>query len=239
MSGKLHYKRILLKLSGEALMGDQDFGISPDMLSFVAKEVKSIHDEGVEIALVIGGGNIFRGVGLASAGMNRVYGDHMGMLATIINSIAMQGALEDAGMDVHVMSALSIDQVCEDYVRRNAVNHLAKGKITILTAGTGNPYFTTDSAASLRGLEIEADVVIKATNVDGVYNSDPRKNPDAKMFKTLSYDKVISEKLNVMDATAIILCRDQKMPLRVYNMNTPGMLKSIVIDGSDDGTLVQ
>ncbi len=233
-----HYKRILLKLSGEALMGDQGFGISPDMLSYVANEVKTLHAEGVEIALVIGGGNIFRGVSLASTGMNRVSADHMGMLATVMNSLAMQGALQEKGMDVRVMSALSIDQVCEDYDYRTAVEHLNKGRIVILSAGTGNPYFTTDSAASLRGLEIGADIVIKATNVDGVYDADPKSNPDAKMYENLSYDEVISGKLNVMDATAIVLCREQQMPIRVYNMGISGLLKNIVIDGKHEGTLV-
>ncbi len=239
MSDKPKYKRILLKLSGEALMGDQGFGIAPDMLSYVANEVKILHNHGVEIALVIGGGNIFRGVGLASSGMNRVAADHMGMLATIINSVAMQSALELLDLDVRVMSALSIHQVCEDYIRRRAVSHLEKGHIIILTAGTGNPYFTTDSAASLRGLEINADIVIKATNVDGVYDSDPKTNATAKMYQTLSYDEVLRNKLKVMDATAIVLCRDQQMPIRVYNMNKPGILKSIVIDGKEDGTMVK
>ena len=239
MSGKPKYQRILLKLSGEALMGNQGFGIDPEMLTFVANEVKALHVQGVEIALVIGGGNIFRGVGLASAGMNRVAADHMGMLATVINSVAMQSALEEQAMDVRVMSALSINQVCEDYIRRRAVSHLSKGRVIILTAGTGNPFFTTDSAASLRGLEIDADVVIKATNVDGVYNADPKTTPDATMYKTLSYDEVLKDKLNVMDATAIVLCRDQKMPIRVYNMTKTGALQSIVMQGSDEGTIVQ
>jgi len=239
MSDQPKYKRILLKLSGEALMGDQGFGIAPDMLTFVANEVKALHEQGVEIALVIGGGNIFRGVGLASAGMNRVAADHMGMLATVINSIAMQSALEEQGMDVRVMSALSIHQVCEDYIRRRAVSHLSKGRVIILTAGTGNPFFTTDSAASLRGLEIDADIVIKATNVDGVYNADPKTNPNATMYKNLSYDEVLKDKLNVMDATAIVLCRDQNMPIRVYNMNKTGALQGIVVDGKHEGTLVK
>jgi len=238
MSDKSKYKRILLKLSGEALMGDQGFGISPAMLDYVANEIKMLHSQGVEIALVIGGGNIFRGVSLASSGMNRVSADHMGMLATVMNSLAMQGALQENGFDVRVMSALSIAQVCEDYNSRTAVEHLQKGRIVILTAGTGNPYFTTDSAASLRGLEINADVVIKATNVDGVYDCDPKTNPNAKMYENLSYDEVLKEKLNVMDATAIVLCREQKMPIHVYNMSTPGLLKNIVIDGKHEGTLV-
>lgn len=232
------YKRILLKLSGEALMGKGEFGIDPDMLTFVAEEVKTLSAAGIEIALVIGGGNIFRGVNLASSGMNRVAGDHMGMLATVINSLAMQNALENYGMEVRVMSALPIHQVCEDYVRRRAVRHLEKGRVIILTAGTGNPFFTTDSAASLRGLEIDADVVIKATNVDGVYDSDPKTNDQAIMYTHLNYARVLSENLKVMDATAIVLCRDQNMPIRIYNMNKPNLLKQIVLDGEEHGTLV-
>jgi len=239
MSDKPFYKRILLKLSGEALMGDQDFGIDPKMLEFVAKEVDSLVKQGVQVALVIGGGNIFRGVSLASSGMDRVAGDHMGMLATAINSLAMQNALENQGMDVRVMSALPIQQMCDDYVKRDAVRHLNEGRVIILSTGTGNPFFTTDSAASLRGMEIGADVVIKATNVDGVYDADPRNNPDAKMFSTLDYDQVIADKLNVMDTTAIVLCRDQKMPIRVCNMNHSGLLEKIVVDGEHHGTLVQ
>ncbi len=221
-------------------MGNQDFGIDPKMLEYVAREVKTVYDAGVEIALVIGGGNIFRGVGLASTGMNRVSADHMGMLATVMNSLAMQGVLEANGMPTRVMSSLSINQVCEDYVRRKAVRHLEKGRIVILTAGTGNPFFTTDSAASLRGMEVDCDVVIKATNVDGVYDSDPRTHADAKMYSQLTYDQVLHDKLNVMDATAIVLCRDQQMPIRVYNMNKPGLLKRLVVDAADDiGTLVE
>ncbi|MBF0264657.1 MAG: UMP kinase [Gammaproteobacteria bacterium] len=239
MSSKPFYKRILLKLSGEALMGDQDFGIDPKMLDFVAKEVNNLVQQGVQVALVIGGGNIFRGVSLASGGMDRVAGDHMGMLATVINSLAMQNTLENHGMDVRVMSALPIQQMCDDYVKRDAVRHLQQGRVIILTAGTGNPFFTTDSAASLRGMEIGADVVIKATNVDGVYDSDPRNNPDAKMYSNLSYDQVIAEKLNVMDTTAIVLCRDQEMPIRVCNMNHSGLLEKIVVDGEHHGTIVE
>jgi len=220
-------------------MGDQDFGIDPKMLEFVAKEVDSLVKQGVQVALVIGGGNIFRGVSLASSGMDRVAGDHMGMLATAINSLAMQNALENQGMDVRVMSALPIQQMCDDYVKRDAVRHLNEGRVIILSTGTGNPFFTTDSAASLRGMEIGADVVIKATNVDGVYDADPRNNPDAKMFSTLDYDQVIADKLNVMDTTAIVLCRDQKMPIRVCNMNHSGLLEKIVVDGEHHGTLVQ
>jgi len=232
------YSRVLLKLSGEALMGEQSFGIDPEMLSYIAKEIKTLNESGVQVGLVIGGGNIFRGVGLAASGMDRVAGDHMGMLATVINSLAMQNALESQGMDVRVMSSLSIAQVCEDYSKRNAVQHLEKGRIVIFSAGTGNPFFTTDSAASLRGIEIEADLVIKATKVDGVYDSDPKTNEHAKLFKQLSYDDVIEQKLNVMDATAIVLCRDQEMPIRVYNMGKSGVLANMVIAGQDEGTLV-
>lgn len=232
------YGRVLLKLSGEALMGEQSFGIDPEMLNYIAKEIQQLNQEGIQVGLVIGGGNIFRGVGLAASGMDRVAGDHMGMLATVINSIAMQNALENLGMDVRVMSALSIDSVCEDYSKRDAIQHLKKGRIVIFSAGTGNPFFTTDSAASLRGVEIEADVVIKATKVDGVYDADPKQNSQAKLYKQLTYDQVIEQKLNVMDATAIVLCRDQEMPIRVYNMGKPGVLASIVIDGQDEGTLV-
>jgi len=232
------YNRVLLKLSGEALMGEQSFGIDPEILDYIANEIKALNENGVQVGLVIGGGNIFRGVGLAAAGMDRVAGDHMGMLATVINSIAMQNALENHGMDVRLMSALSIDQVCEDYSKRHAVQHLEKGRIVIFSAGTGNPFFTTDSAASLRGIEIEANLVIKATKVDGVYDSDPQKNEQAKLYKQLTYDEVIEQKLNVMDATAIVLCRDQEMPVRVYNMSKPGALANIVISGQDEGTLV-
>jgi len=232
------YQRVLLKLSGEALMGEQSFGIDPEMLSYIAGEIKVLNEQGVQVGLVIGGGNIFRGVGLAASGMDRVAGDHMGMLATVINSLAMQNALESEGMDVRVMSALSIDQVCEDYSKRDAVRHLAKGRVVIFSAGTGSPFFTTDSAASLRGIEIDANLVIKATKVDGVYDSDPQKNPQAKLYKQLTYDEVIAQKLNVMDATAIVLCRDQEMPIRVYNMSKPGALANIVISGDDEGTIV-
>ena len=237
MTGKDGYKRILLKLSGEALMGDQDFGISPDILSQVAVEVKSAVDAGVQVAMVIGGGNIFRGVSLASSGMDRTSADHMGMLATVINALAMQDAIEQKGMKVRVMSALSIHSVCEDYIRRRAVRHLEKGRVVIFAAGTGNPFFTTDSAASLRGIEINADVVIKGTKVDGVYNADPMKDKAAVRYDHLGYDQVISEKLGVMDTTAIVLCRDNNMPIRVYNMSEEGALLRMV-QGGNVGTLV-
>ncbi len=236
MSAK--YQRILLKLSGEALMGEQSFGIDPQTLSYVAKEVKQLISQDVQVGIVIGGGNIFRGVGLASLGMDRVAGDHMGMLATVINSLALQDALEKNGVPARVMSALPIHQVCEDYIRRRAIRHLEKGRIVIFAAGTGNPFFTTDSAASLRGIEIEADVVIKATKVDGVYSADPVKDPDAEFYHKLTYDDVLMKKLNVMDATAIVLCRDHKMPIRVYNMTKDGALAK-VIRGEQEGTIVE
>jgi len=232
-----HYQRILLKLSGEALMGEQNFGIDPQVLSYVSEEIKNVTQQGVQVALVIGGGNIFRGVGLAASGMDRVAGDHMGMLATVINSLALQDALEKHGVSARVMSALPIHQVCEDYIRRRAIRHLEKGRVAIFAAGTGNPFFTTDSAASLRGIEVEADVVIKATKVDGVYSADPVKDPSATLYRDLNYDEVLEKKLNVMDATAIVLCRDHKMPIRVYNMVKSGALDKI-INGEQEGTLV-
>ena len=231
------YQRILLKLSGEALMGEQNFGIDPSVINEVAAEVKSLQDEGIQIAIVIGGGNIFRGVGLAASGMDRVAGDHMGMLATVINSLALQDALEKHDVPVRVMSSLPIHQVCEDYIRRRAIRHLEKGRVVILAAGTGNPFFTTDSAASLRGIEIGADVVIKATKVDGVYSDDPEKNPDAVFYDKLDYDEVLHKQLNVMDATAIVLCRDHGMPIRVYNMTKTGALGRVINNGQE-GTLV-
>ncbi|MDH3325690.1 MAG: UMP kinase [Gammaproteobacteria bacterium] len=237
MVSKPKYKRILLKLSGEALMGDADYGIDPLVASRIADEVQELVDLGIQVGMVIGGGNIFRGAGLAEAGMDRVAGDHMGMLATVINALALQDAIEKRGIYVRVMSALEIKQVCEDYIRRRAVRHLEKGRVVIFAAGTGNPFFTTDSAASLRGVEICADIVLKGTKVDGVYSDDPVKNPDAVLYKTLTYDEVIERKLNVMDTAAIVLCRDQNMPLRVFNMNTTGNLMRVVM-GEDEGTLV-
>ena len=234
----MKYQRVLLKLSGEALMGEQNFGIDPQVLTYVSQEIKRQTDKGIQIALVIGGGNIFRGVGLAASGMDRVAGDHMGMLATVINSLALQDALEKNDVPARVMSALPIHQVCEDYIRRRAIRHLEKGRVVIFAAGTGNPFFTTDSAASLRGIEIEADIVIKATKVDGVYSADPVKDPDAILYNTLTFDEVLDKRLNVMDATAIVLCRDHKMPVRVYNMTKEGALDK-VLRGEQEGTLVQ
>jgi len=226
------YKRVLLKLSGEALMGTQDFGIDPDILNRVAEEISELVELGVEVGVVIGAGNIFRGKGLADAGMDRVTGDHMGMLATVMNCLALQDAIERVGPSCRVMSALSIHQVCEDYVRRRAIRHLEKGRVVIFGAGTGNPFFTTDSAGSLRAIEIEADVLMKATKVDGVYDSDPMKNPDAKRYESLSYDDVLRDNLAVMDATAIVLCKEQNMPLRIFNLNNPGDLVRTVKDKS-------
>jgi uridylate kinase len=231
------YQRILLKFSGEALMGEKEFGIDPAVIQQVSKEVKSLVDSGVQVAIVIGGGNIFRGVSLSAAGMDRTTGDHMGMLATVINSLALQDGMEKNGMSVRVMSALTIHQVCEDYIRRRAIRHLEKGRVVIFAAGTGNPYFTTDSAASLRGIEVGVDVVIKATKVDGVYSADPVNNPDAKKYDKLTFDEVINQKLAVMDTTAIVLCRDNKTPIVVYDMNKRGALTNVV-NGLPEGTLV-
>ena len=232
------YKRILLKLSGEALMGNDDYGINPEIISRVSAEIKDIIATGIQVGLVIGGGNIFRGAGLAQSGIDRVTGDHMGMLATVMNCLAMQDALEKQGVQARVMSALSMNEVCEDYIRRRAVRHLEKGRVALFAAGTGNPFFTTDSAASLRAIEIGADIMLKATKVDGVYSADPVKDSSAELYTRLSYDDVIAQKLMVMDATAIVMCRDQKMPLRVFNMNKAGALKRVVM-GEDEGTLVE
>lgn len=235
---KPKYNRILLKLSGEALLGEGDYGIDPKIATRIADEILELTQSGVEVGMVIGGGNIFRGAGLAEAGMDRVAGDHMGMLATVINALALQDAIEKRGLYVRVMSAIKINQICEDYIRRRAVRHLEKGRVVIFAAGTGNPFFTTDSAASLRGIEISADIVMKATKVDGVYSADPMIHDDAKLFHKLTYDEVIEQKLNVMDTAAIVLCRDQNMPIRVFNMNKPGSMMRVVM-GEDEGTLVQ
>ncbi len=235
---QLVYRRIVLKLSGEALMGDADYGIDPAMIGRLAAEVIEAQQAGAEIALVIGGGNIFRGAGLAAAGMDRVTGDHMGMLATVINALAMQDALEKRGARARVMSAIKINDVCEDYIRRRAIRHLEKGRIAIFAAGTGNPFFTTDSGAALRAIEIGADLLLKATKVDGVYDADPKKNPNAQRFDTLTYDQVISRDLNVMDTAAFALCRDSDLPLRIFDMGQPGVLLR-VLRGEHIGTLVQ
>ena len=230
-------RRILLKLSGEALMGDLDYGIDPKVIARIADEVKAVRDLGIEIAIVIGGGNIFRGEGLARDGMDRVTGDHMGMLATVINALALQDALERNGAYARVMSALKVNEVCEDYIRRRAVRHLEKGRICILAAGTGNPFFTTDTAASLRAIEVGADVLLKATKVDGVFSADPILDSSARRYSRVSFDTVLESKLRVMDATAIVMCRDHDLPVRVFNIFNGGDLMRIV-RGEDVGTLV-
>ena len=235
---QLAYRRVLLKLSGEALMGDEDYGIDPKVIGRLAREVIEARDAGAEIALVIGGGNIFRGAGLAAGGMDRVTGDQMGMLATVINALAMQDALEKLGAKCRVMSALKINDVCEDYIRRCAVRHLEKGRIAIFAAGTGNPFFTTDSGAALRAIEINADLLLKATKVDGVYDKDPKKHADAVKLERLSYDEVIAKNLQVMDTAAFALCRDADMPLRVFDMGQSGVLLRI-LRGENIGTLVR
>jgi uridylate kinase len=231
------YKRVLVKLSGEALMGQGDYGIDPAMIKRIAGELQELVELGTKVAVVIGGGNIFRGAGLARAGMDRVTGDHMGMLATVMNALAMQDALESLGLYVRVMSAIRINQVCEDYIRRRAVRHLEKNRVIIFAAGTGNPFFTTDTAAALRAIEINADLLLKATKVNGVYSDDPMKNPKATRYPRLTYDKVLTDKLNVMDATAVVMCRDNRLPLRVFNLNNAGDLPRVV-RGDDVGTLV-
>lgn len=231
------YKRILLKLSGEALQGEQEFGIDPKILDAMALEIGQLVGIGVQVGLVIGGGNLFRGAALSEAGLDRVTGDHMGMLATVMNALAMRDALERSNIKSRVMSAIPMSGIVEHYDRRRAIRHLNSGDVVIFSAGTGNPFFTTDSAACLRGIEIEADVVLKATNVDGVYDSDPKKNPDAVKFDQLTYDEVLERQLGVMDLTAICLARDHNMPLRVFNMVAPGIMGKIMV-GSEDGTTI-
>ena len=233
----LRYKRILVKLSGEALMGHADYGIDPAVIMRIALEIKELLDLGAQVAVVIGGGNIFRGEGLARSGMDRVTGDHMGMLATVMNCLAMQDALESVGSHARVMSAIRINEVCEDYIRRRAIRHLEKGRVVLFAAGTGNPFFTTDTAASLRAIEINADILVKATKVNGIYSTDPMKDPKAVRYPRLTFDRVLDERLNVMDATSIVMCRDNKIPLQVYNMNNAGDLLRIA-QGEDVGTVV-
>jgi uridylate kinase len=233
----IKYKRILLKLSGEALMGDKNFGINTETLLSYARQIKEVSDLGIEVAVVIGGGNIFRGIQLEEGGMDRAQGDYMGMLATVINAMALQDALENLGAKTRVMSALEIKAVCEPYIRRRAIRHLEKHRIVILGAGTGNPYFTTDTAAALRSIEIEANVVLKGTKVDGVYSADPEKFPDALKFDEVSFQDVLSKRLNVMDMTAFTLCQENKLPIIVFNINEPSNLKRIVL-GEAVGTLV-
>jgi len=231
------YQRILLKLSGEALLGDEDYGIDPVIIDRIAKEILEVLKTGVQIAIVIGGGNIFRGAGLAESGIDRVTGDHMGMLATLMNSLALQDSMEKTGVDARVMSAISVHDVSEDYIRRRATRHLEKGRVVIIAGGTGNPFFTTDTAAALRAIEIGADIVLKATKVDGVFSVDPNIDKNAQLFESLSYDEVIEGKLGVMDANAIVLCRDQKMPIRVFNVFGSGNLMKIV-KGEKVGTII-
>ena len=233
----VQYRRVLLKLSGEALMGELDYGIEPSVIQRIGAEIATARATGVEIAIVVGGGTIFRGAGLARSGMDRVTGDYMGMLATVMNALAIQDALESLDVHARVMSALQIHDVCEDYIRRRAVRHLEKGRVVILAAGTGNPFFTTDTAASLRAIEIGADILLKATKVDGVYDDDPMTNAAAKRFDKVSYDQVLADKLSVMDATAIVMCRDNELPLRVFNLKRGDALVR-AMSGDDVGTLV-
>lgn len=233
----MKYKRILLKLSGEALMGDQQFGIDPQRLEQYAQEVKRVKDLGVELAIVIGGGNIYRGIQAERTGIDRVQGDYMGMLATVINAMALQSILEKHGLYTRLMSGFKIEQVCEPFIRRRAVRHLEKGRIVIFGAGIGNPYFTTDSTASLRAIEIEADVVLKGTRVDGVYTADPEKDPTAERYNNISFQEVFEKGLNVMDMTAITLCQENNLPIIVFDMNKDGNLHKLVT-GEDVGTLI-
>ena len=231
------YKRILLKISGEGLLGSAGYGIDPIVIKQIADEINEVVELGVQVGLVLGGGNIFRGAGLAEAGVDRVTGDHMGMLATVINALALQDSLEQNGTNVRVMSALKIHDVCEDYIRRRAIRHLEKGRVVIFAAGTGNPFFTTDTAASLRAIEVGADLLIKATKVDGIYSADPVIDSEAIHYPELTFDYVLMEKLNVMDATAIVMCRDNNLPLVVFNLNNQGDLVRLVC-GDELGTLV-
>lgn len=233
----MKYKRVLLKLSGEALMGDKQFGIDNVRIQSYAQQIKEITDLGVELGIVIGGGNIFRGVQAEEGGMDRTHGDYMGMLATMINAMALQSALEAIHIDSRLLSAIEMKEIAEPYIRRRAVRHLEKGRVVIFGAGTGNPYFTTDSAASLRAIEINADVILKGTRVDGIYTSDPEKNPDAVKYDTITFDDVYSNGLNVMDMTAFTLCKENSLPIIVFNMNIDGNLKKLIL-GEPIGTLV-
>ena len=234
----MNYKRILLKLSGEALMGDQQYGIDPKRLEQYAQEIKKVHDQGVELAIVIGGGNIFRGVQAEGSSIDRVQGDYMGMLATVINAMALQSTLEKHGMYTRLMSGIKMEAVCEPFIRRRAVRHLEKGRIVIFGAGIGNPYFTTDSTASLRAIEIEADVVLKGTRVDGVYTADPEKNPDATRIDELSFNEAIAKGYNIMDLTAFTLCQENNVPIIVFDMNKPGNLVNLMKGEEKVGTLI-
>jgi len=234
----MNYKRILLKLSGESLMGDRQYGIDNNQVLQYAKDIKSVFDEGIEIAIVVGGGNIFRGLSAEKSGMERAQADYMGMLATVINCMAMQNALESIGVETRLQSAIKMEQICEPYIRRRAMHHLQDGKIVIFGAGTGNPYFTTDTAASLRAIEIKADVVLKGTRVDGIYTADPEKDPSATRYDEISYQEVYDKGLNVMDMTAITLCQENKLPIIVFDMNKPGNFMKIA-KGEAIGTLVK
>lgn len=231
------YRRILLKMSGEALMGNQSFGLDAGVVTRIAEEVKTLQEAGVQVAIVVGGGNLFRGAQLAALGMERVTGDHMGMLATIMNALALQDAMEQKGLEVRTTSALRIEEVCESFIRRRAIRHLEKGRVVICAAGTGNPFFTTDSAASLRAIELEVDAMLKATKVDGIYTKDPKRHRDAVRYASLSYQQVLTEGLQVMDATSIVMCRDNDMPLLVFDMTRPGEIVRAVM-GEDVGTVV-
>lgn len=237
MAGQAKYRRILVKLSGEALMGAGDYGIDPVVLRRIGLEIQELLAMGVQVAVVIGGGNIFRGAGLARAGMDRVTGDQMGMLATVMNCLAMQDALESLGTHARVMSAIRINEVCEDYIRRRAIRHLEKGRVVLFAAGTGSPFFTTDTAASLRAIEIDAELLLKATKVNGIYSADPVKHPSAERYPRLTFDRVLDERLAVMDTTAIVMCRDNNLPLQVFNINNPGDLLRIA-RGEEVGTVV-
>lgn len=234
----MKYKRILLKLSGEALMGEKNYGIDIDRVAQYAKDIRKVHDEGVEIAIVIGGGNIYRGLSAEKSGMDRVQADYMGMLATVINSMALQDALEKVEIKTRLLTAIKMEQICEPFIRRRAVRHLEKGRVVIFGAGTGNPYFTTDTAASLRAIEINADVVLKGTRVDGIYTADPLKDPTATRFDELSFQDVYDRGLNVMDMTAFTLCQENKLPIIVFDMNKEGNLMKLT-KGEDIGTLVR
>jgi uridylate kinase len=233
----MKYKRVLLKLSGEALIGDGEYGIDSNMLSNYANEINGIIKQGVEIAIVIGGGNIYRGVQSEGAGFDRVQGDYMGMLATIINGMALQSALESIDVQTRLLTAIRMEQVAEPYIRRKAIRHLQKGRVVIFGGGTGNPYFTTDTAATLRAIEIEADIIIKGTRVDGIYTADPEKDKEAIKYETISFDEVFQKKLNIMDLTAFTLCQENKLPIKVFNMNVSGNLNK-VCQGENVGTLV-
>jgi len=238
VNSDLVYRRILLKLSGEALMGEASFGIEPEIIRRVALEIGEVVAAGVQVGLVIGGGNIFRGIALAPVGLHKTTADQMGMLATVMNALAMQDVLEREGIAARVMSALAMPELCETLERRRAVQHLQQGRVVLFAAGTGNPFFTTDSAASLRGIEIDAELVLKATKVDGVYSADPVQDPNAVRYSRLTYDEVLEQQLNVMDTTAFVLCREQNLPLRIFNMNRPGALMRI-LRGEDEGTLIE